>query len=65
MRCPHCGQTLSNGTQECNRCHADLSPATRRKELLVSVLVALIAIACIAALTYVVLEWHEAQLMSL
>ncbi|MDO4798034.1 MAG: hypothetical protein Q4A01_08440 [Coriobacteriales bacterium] len=63
MRCPHCGQRLPDGTQECDRCYADLSPAKRRAELLASVLVALVAIVCVALLTYVVLGWHEAQLL--
>ena len=63
MRCPHCGQSLPKGTLTCQRCNADLSPTRRRKDLLVTLLVALVAIAAIMLLTHLVLDWHDAQML--
>ena len=64
MRCPHCGQILNDGLTTCTRCQGDLSPASRRKDVLVSLAVAIVGIVIIAILAYVVLNWHEMQLLS-
>ena len=65
MRCPHCGQELANDTQVCSRCQADLSAAARKEDLVVSLVVALVAIVAIALLTFVVLNWHDAQALGM
>lgn len=63
MRCPHCGQILTSTPATCPRCQGDLSPAARRKDMLISLLVAVIGIAVVALVAYIVLNWHEMQLM--
>ncbi|MBR3327392.1 MAG: hypothetical protein IKG22_08745 [Atopobiaceae bacterium] len=63
MRCPHCGQTLSESSTTCTRCQADLSRATRRKDALISLAVAVVGMAVVALLVYIVLNWHQMQLM--
>ena len=63
MRCPHCGQTLAQESPACPRCQADLTPAARGRELAVSLVVAVVAIAVVTALIFVVLNWHDAQML--
>lgn len=65
MRCSHCGQELTDDTQVCSRCQADLSAAARKKDLVVSLAVALIAIVAVALIVFVVLNWHDVQMLGM
>lgn len=64
MRCSCCGQKLDDGATTCTRCAADLTHAAKRRRLVISVVYATIAIVLVALLIFVVLSWHEAQMLS-
>lgn len=63
MRCFHCGQNLPNPEAACPRCGACNDTSTRKHELLVSVALVLIALVVVGIIAFVVLTWHDAQLM--
>lgn len=65
MRCVQCGRELEDGITTCTRCGADLSPQTRVHALVITVVYTAISIVLIAAIVYVVLYWHEAQVLAL
>lgn len=65
MRCSHCGQPLDGAETTCSRCGASNDSATRRRDLCISLVVALIAVAFVALLVFVVLNWYTAQQLAI
>lgn len=65
MRCLQCGQELESGVITCDRCGADCSSDKAGRSIAATLLFAVISIAVIAAIVYVVLYWHETQVLAL
>ena len=63
MRCPCCGHRLSEKTDTCTRCGSDISAATIRHDVLVTVLYAVVVLALLSLFIYVGLAWHDSQLI--
>lgn len=61
MRCTQCGYKLEDRVTTCPRCRADLSPAARKRRVLITLALIIIAIAVAAISTYYVLSWYELQ----
>ncbi|MBR3225179.1 MAG: hypothetical protein IKF78_07650 [Atopobiaceae bacterium] len=53
---------MPDGASTCTRCGADLSSASRLRFALTTLAFAVIAVAFISLLIYLVLWWHESQL---
>ena len=65
MRCLQCGQELEFGVFTCTRCGADCSFYKTWRSIAATLLFAAVSIAVIAAIVYVVLYWHETQVLAL
>ncbi|MEE1159500.1 MAG: zinc ribbon domain-containing protein [Atopobiaceae bacterium] len=65
MQCTYCGKELEDGTITCERCGADLSTDALTRRIVHTILYAAIMLVCISLLIYLVLYWHETQVLSM
>lgn len=65
MRCLYCGQELEPNATTCGRCGADLSSGKLMRSLVKTLLLAAVSITVIAVIIYVILYWHETQVLAM
>ncbi len=63
MRCPCCGQILNKKTDTCTRCGSDISASTTRRNVLFTVIYAIVVLVLLSLFIYAGLAWHDSQLI--